>query len=297
MKFKADELLTTGFFTQLGQLPPLVTQFLPPNFTLPGQPFRQALFLAFAPAAVDLTTDQVHAAQLSEYLALAWYLTPPAFSPQDITPTVLAKARARSFASTYLGMQYVNEVTQVGTPAELSQALIVDAGDLQLAQLRQLTLNYHQELTVADYLRAQKHQTGLLGSMIARQALGFQTRQPDLLNLAGQIGQGVAVAAQLQFELEHLADATWFKQRLVTGQYPLTLLFARQTKPGWFSDFFAQPHQPGPIAFQTAQRHCQQAAYQVQDLQGDLLAQAKLDLAALPLPGLQKQVQRLLDLL
>ena len=274
-----DELLDDGYRTLIAGLPPLVRNLTPT--TLPGQAFRQRLYLAALGQPGELTADQIQAGQLGELLALTLTLTPPAFDPQKTAPGDLVQQRAQAFASQYLLSQYSATLSRVGMSAFRIQELLIKLEDLLLAQINHLPQNFHQQLAIATVLEDRKYRFGGLGALVVNHALP-EAMADDQRALLGQVGENLATAAALREEVDRLGEADWFARRIRTGNYPLALLFCRTNRPDLVEKFFHQAHQPSAAAFDQLRLACQREGWQVGDLAKDLLKQVHYDLTTLP---------------
>ena len=200
-----------------------------------------------------------------------------------------------AFAS-YLMGQFVNRLGKVGNPPQVVEELTVDGGDFMIAQLQRLQFNYNQHFQVADYLLDVKSRAGLLAAITAKQAAVLANLGPDLVSLAGQIGQTIGSAGTMVNEL-----ATLFKQpttlttAILTGQYPLPLLFAIEDHPAWFKSFFGQDHRPTPAAFDQAYQFTMTARPKAAEIITEMLSQARLDIKVLPAGNGRKQLLTLVN--
>ena len=279
-----EELLKEGYLSMVATLPPVVRGQLPKD--LVGQSFRYQLFLAALGQPVELTLDQIKAGQLSELIALAVDLTPPAFDPTATRPGQLGQQRANAYASQYLLTQYTATLSQVDFTPQLVQELTIHLEDLILAQINHLPLNFHQRISISNALSDRKYRAGGLGALTVRHALNASLGA-DMVDLLAQVGGNLATAHSLRQEVVQLADPAVFTSLIRTGNYPLALLFARTSQPQLVSDFFQQAHLPSQTAFEQLRSACQKSSYQVGGLAKDLLKQVHYDLATLP-NGLHK---------
>ncbi len=292
-----DERLTGGLAVIVSQLPPLIQRLLDPNSDQAARHTRYQLFAALSQfTAEDLTVDQVTAAQLPELLSLGASTCPPAFLPNQLTVGTVAQQKAGAFAASYLMGQFVNRLGKVGNPPQVVEELTVDGGDFMIAQLQRLQFNYNQHFQVADYLLDVKSRAGLLAAITAKQAAVLANLGPDLVSLAGQIGQTIGSAGTMVNEL-----ATLFKQpttlttAILTGQYPLPLLFAIEDHPAWFKSFFGQDHRPTPAAFDQAYQFTMTARPKAAKIITEMLSQARLDIKVLPAGNGRKQLLTLVN--
>lgn len=109
------------------------------------------------------------------------------------------------------------------------------------------------------------------------------TKSAEVIGLAGQIGQSLAVAAHIIDECDQLTTPTYFTERIVTGTYPLALLFTRERETTWLDHFFAQPHRPSEADFaRAAQLTIDNGRGPALKMAGELLSQTQLDVQVLP---------------
>ena len=216
--------------------------------------------------------DQVQAACLPEFLALGMSMNPASFDPSQTTPGDLAQQKARTYLFPYLMNRYLAGLRLINTPAALLSEFEVDAGDLAIAQLQRLQYNYNAHFKVANYLADLKARTGLLASLTARHAMASVTKSAEVIGLAGQIGQSLAVAAHIIDECDQLTTPTYFTERIVTGTYPLALLFTRERETTWLDHFFAR----------AAQLTIDNGRGPALEMAGELLSQTQLDVQVLP---------------
>ena len=109
------------------------------------------------------------------------------------------------------------------------------------------------------------------------------TKSAEVIGLAGQIGQSLAVAAHIIDECDQLTTPTYFTERIVTGTYPLALLFTREREATWLDQFFAQPHRPSEADFaRAAQLTIDNGRGPALEMAGELLSQTQLDVQVLP---------------
>lgn len=292
-----DERLTGGLATLVSQLPPLIQRLLDPNHDQVARYTRYQLFAALSQfKASDLTVDQVTAAQLPELLSLGASACPPAFLPNQLTVGTVARQKAGAFAASYLMGQFVNRLGKVGNPPQVVEELTVDGGDFMIAQLQRLQFNYNQHFQVADYLLDVKSRAGLLAAITAKQAAVLANLGPDLVSLAGQIGQAIGSAKAMIDELTTMLNQpAALTNAIMTGQYPLPLLFAIEEHPAWFKDFFGQDHRPAPAAFDQAYQFTMTAQPKTAEIITETLNQTRLDIQVLPAGNGRKQLLALVD--
>lgn len=291
-----DERLTESFLTVIGQFPPMIREMIDPDTGQEDHHLRLAIFESFSYLrAADLTVDQLTAAQVPELLALAITLNLPSFDPSNLTPAQMATQKASSYAANYLMNRAVKVLQSVGNSGPITNELLTDAGDVMLAQIQRLQFNYDQRFNLADYLADVKARAGLLAAMSAKQSAALTGATPETIALAGQIGQALGTIYFIQRECQQLHhNESFLTTRIITGQYPLALLFARQAQPAWFKQFFHQAHRPTPAMFDHAYQVTVDHLNDAQQILTDLTAQVKLDLQVLPAGQTQQQLLALL---
>lgn len=283
MKIILNEQLTEGFITLIGQFPPIIREMLDPKMGEKERNFRFLLFQAISSAKdTELTMDQVQAANLVEFLALGMQLDPPVFNPGKTAPGNIAQLKANSFVHSYLMNRYLSGLNKIGFATDLINSLSINAGDLEIAKIQKLQFNYNDHYKVANYLSDVKDRYGLLASMTGREAGYLIKAQEDVNSLFGQIANNLAVAYHIQLENKKILEADYFKNCILTGDYPLALLFARQSEAGWFEHFFHQSHRPKQIDFDKAQEYARQEIPSATEMGKELVTQSLLDIKVLP---------------
>ncbi|MDO4856011.1 MAG: hypothetical protein Q3978_05525 [Limosilactobacillus gorillae] len=282
MNFPNHEELSEGLATLISQLPPLILDMLDPELDHVQRQFRFHLF-SILTSDRELTMDQVHSAALPEFLSLGMCLNPAAFDPSQDSPADMARQKASSFVFPYLMNRYLAGLRMINTPSTLMSEFEIDAGDLAIAQIQRLQYNYNANFKVANYLADLRARDGLVASLTARHATASTTKSPEVISLTGQIGQALAVAVHIIDECEGLSDPTVFQRQIVTGNYPLALLFTRESEAAWFDNFFHQLHRPSPEDFQQAATLAiKKGQAQALEIAGELLSQTRLDVQVLP---------------
>lgn len=297
MTLMVDERLLTTLPTIISQFPPMVQELVNLEKGQTERRFRLALFDAIRQLTTsELTVDMMMAAQLPELLALTTITNPPSFQPAKISPGDIAQQKASSYIAAYLVGQFSNRLTKVGNPPQMVEELTIDAGDYILAQVQRLQYNFNQHFRIANYLADTKARAGLLAQISAKEAATLAKQGPEVINLSGQIGQSLGVAAHIMTELTVLqANQNEFTVSITAGRYPLPLLFAIEEHTDWFTEFFNQSHRPNPDQFQQAYKFSMAKLPVARQIADELLNQAQLDIKVLPTSNAQDALFKLIN--
>ena len=298
-ELEVDERLTDGLPAILSQFPPLVTGMIVLEKSKEARLLRLAIFQAVSKLHnSELTVDQITGAQLAELLGLTEDLNPPSFQPAQLTPGNIAQQKAGSYVASYLAAQFVDRLGKVGNPPQMIAELTVDGSDYLLAQVQRLQFNFNQNFRIADYLADLKARAGLLAKISAKQGAVLAKQGPEVISLAGQVGQSLGTAAAIIDELREVdQNQEWFDSAVTAGQYPLPLLFAIEQNSQWFKQFFGQHHRPSRQQFAHAydlSRSQLPAAFAIVN---DLLSQIELDIKVLPSGASQQALVKLIEYL
>ncbi|WP_304678080.1 polyprenyl synthetase [uncultured Limosilactobacillus sp.] len=297
MQLTPDERLTSALPILIKQFPPMIRSMIDLTPNNSERKIRLLVFEAISHLTPkELTVDQITAAQLPELLALAVELNPPAFQPARLTPNTLAEQKAFSYCAAYLMNRFVSGLNMVGNSPQIIEELTTDAGDIMMAQIQRLRFNYNQHFRITDYLADIKARQGILAAITAKQSAVFSSTSSEIMALASQIGQSIGTISAIIHECRQLkADKTWFISNITAGQYPLALLFARETSPDWFNNFFGHPHRPSLERFDQAYRLTLAHFNDVNQIVDDIKAQLMLDVKILPSNRVQKELISLIN--
>lgn len=294
--FIIDVALEDEFQAWLSQLPPSVIEPVETVDDDNQRHFRQALWTVFSqtgqvPLAGDHSLEYV-----VDLLSLASSLMPATFKPSQVSLSDIAMAKAKGYSSQYLYGKFVADISSVNLPPTEVTAILQTAQTFWLAHITRLQLNFNQRERVADYLKDAKARIGILTALTCRLAtLSNGVVDKEVTDLTSTIGETLGVVSQIFTDVALTHDALDFRTRIMSGHYPLSLLFAFEEEHDWFKRFFGSSQKPTADQFEVARKLTIQAGETgALNLAQELISQTRLDAESLPVGTVQTQLLQLL---
>lgn len=233
--YTVDLALEDDFQSWLRQLPAVVQEAAKTVTNDEQRHFRQGLWTSFCQSENGLP---VHAEKLSgtiETLAIASGLVPATFKPRAMSLSDVAMAKAQAYSSQYLYGDVVATIMTADLPQSEKSALFHTAQSFWLANEDRLQLNFNQRVGVADYLKDAKARSGALGAMTCRLAtVASGTSDSAVTDLISTIGETLGTIEQILTSVNQSHDSLDFRTMIMSGNYPLSLLFALEEESDWF---------------------------------------------------------------
>lgn len=294
--YTVDVALEDDFQSWLQQLPTSVQEAAKTVANDDQRHFRQALWTLFCQSDGRPLISTEMLSGTVEVLALASGLIPATFQPQTMSLSDVALSKAKAYSSQYLSGCAVAAIANANLPQSESTALLQTAQDFWLANSARLQLNFNQRERVADYLKDAKARAGALSAMTCRlAAVVAGTSDKAITDLIGTIGETLGVIVQILTSVNQTHDSLDFRVLIMSGNYPLSLLFALEEESDWFKAFFHAPKKPTSDQFEIARKLTIQAGEQSAiQLAKELISQTQLDAQALPDGANREQLIQLL---
>lgn len=296
-QLQVNEVLNEGLLSICSGLVPMVREGIGEKVvTLPMKAFHQQVFRALNPDG-EFKMDQVHAYAGIELLCLSIEVNQPEFDPSKLNPGYLAHQKANSYLASFLMNRYLNSLNEIGLSESLKTELATSAGDLILSQINRLQYNYNGHFNVANYLTDIDNRLGLVCELLVKEACFYNSKiSSETVELLIQIVKQLANIYYLKVELELINDPDKFTQRIIAGNYPLALLFAKKEDPDFFNNFFSQRTKPTTEEFdQLRIKTLELGLKESQNIIDDIIRQVKLDISILAKDQIQANLNQLLN--
>ncbi|MCH5461207.1 hypothetical protein HC026_01540 [Lactobacillus sp. LC28-10] len=282
--YTVDVALEDDFQSWLSQQPAVVKEPAKTVANDQHRHFRQALWTLFCQSKTDRHDRAEQSSGTVEALALASGLIPATFRPRQLSLSDVAMAKAQAYSSQYLYGYVVANIAAAELPHTEATTLLQTAQNFWLASTARLQLNFNQRERVADYLKDAKARSGALGAMTCRLAAVVSgTTDRAITDLISTIGETLGVIEQILTTVNKCHDSLDFKTLIMSGNYPLSLLFALEEEGDWFDTFFKATTKPTPDQFEIARKLTIQTGEQSAiQLAKELVNQTQLDAKALP---------------
>ncbi|MTV82155.1 hypothetical protein [Secundilactobacillus folii] len=288
--YTIDVALEEDYQTIINQFPTSVQDSIKTVDPTQKRAFRQLLWTIFGDPASQLN-NQV------ELLALAGELTPASFMPKPPSPSDMAFSKAQAYSGQFLYGEFIRRIQANKVTAD--KGILRQAAELWLAMTDRLQLNFNRRERVADYLKDQKRRSGLLTALTCRlAALSQQISDSSVIELISTIGETLGVIENILTDVNLSEDSIIFRNRILSGNYPLPTIFAFETDSEWFDGFFAAREKPSSDQFETARKlSLQDGEKGALDLALELISQTKIDAESLPADQVQTRLLATLALL
>ncbi|WP_203648825.1 hypothetical protein [Secundilactobacillus yichangensis] len=282
--YTVDVALEDDFQSWLRQLPTTVLDAAKTVANDNQRHFRQALWTMFCQSNSNAQDGAETLSGTVEALALASELIPATFKPRAMSLSDVAMSKARAYSSQYLYGHVVSTFATANLPQSEKTTLLHTGQDFWLANSARLQLNFNQRERVADYLKDAKARDGALSAMTCRlAAVVAGVSDKAITDLIGTIGETLGVIVQILTSVNKTHDSLDFRALIMSGNYPLSLLFALEEESDWFKAFFHAPKKPTADQFEIARKLTIQAGEQSAiQLAMELTSQTQLDAKALP---------------
>lgn len=295
--YTVDVALEDDFQAWLRQLPAAVQE---PARTVADDDerhFRQALWTLFSQTGNAPLPNTDSLSRAAETLALASGLIPATFKPRAMSLSDVAASKAKAYGAQYLYGELIHGITSAQLPESECHNLLATAQAFWLANATRLQLNFNQRERVADYLKDAKSRTGALSAMTCRLAVVVAgISDSAVTDLISTIGETLGVIAQILIEVEQTHDILDFQTAIMSGNYPLSLLFAFEEEADWFQTFFSSQQKPTSDQFETARKLTIQAGEKAAiQLATELISQTQLDANSLSAGPIQEHLNQLLQ--
>lgn len=292
--YTVDVALEDDFQAWLRQLPAAVQE---PARTVADDDqrhFRQALWTLFS--QVGGVSDTETLSGIVEVVALASSLIPVTFKPQTMSLSDIAMSKTEAYGSQYLYGHFVATLAESDLPQSEITTLLQTAQQFWLANGTRLQLNFNQRERVADYLKDAKARSGALSAMNCRLAsVTAGITDKAVTDLISTIGETLGVIAQILTDVNTTHDSLDFRTLILSGNYPLSLLFAFEEESDWFQNFFGSAKKPTDDQFDIARKLTIQAGEEpALQLAKELISQTQIDAKTLPSGTVQERLQQLL---